>query len=248
MIIGLCGRKQSGKSSMASFIKELLPDISVKEISFAKPLKDFIHEALNVPKKNLYGSNEDKNYPLCTWGEIFQGPALNKYKKHDRHLLSAREILQVIGTDVMRHGHLEYVGIKLENEIKRFLSQKFGAGKMPYEDLWIDLAIMDVKIGKSRGEIDVAVVSDVRFKNEVKAIKKSNGKLVRLYRDTGCSESIEHPSEAEMLSIEDNEFNFIINEEDNKNLKQLKTKTIQILMSLGLLGVGEVIVGEENES
>ena len=241
MIIGICGKKQCGKSSMAGFIKQQLPDRKVKEISFAKPLKDFINEVLNIPKNHLYGSNEQKNYPLCTWGEVFEGPGLVAYKKRDRDLLSAREIMQVVGTDVMRHGHLNYVNNNLEKEIRLFLQKKFGAGVMPYQDLWIDLAIMDIKVAKTRKEADVFIVSDVRFHNEVKAIKAAGGKLVRLYRDTDCEESIPHPSEMEMEEMKNKDFDFVLVEYENRNLKQLSHFTTRVLMGCGLLETGGIL-------
>ena len=242
MIIGICAKKQCGKDSMAGFIQKQLPDKKIQQISFAKPLKDFINEVLNVPKKNVWGTDADKNYPLCTWGEVFEGPALVAYKKRDRDLLSAREILQILGTDVMRYGHIDYVTGPLQKEVVLFLQKKFGAGTTPFLNIWVDLAIMDIKVMKTRNELDIAVISDVRFHNEVAAVKKSGGKMVRLYRDTKCADSIPHPSELEMEDMRDADFDFVLPEEYNINLKQLAHFTTKVLMGCGLIETGGLLV------
>ena len=174
MIIGICGKKQTGKNSMASFIKKQLPDTKIKEISFAKPLKDFVTETFNIDKRNVWGSDADKSYPLCTWGEIFTGPCLVKYKKHDRDLLSAREIRQIVGTDVIRHGNIPYLNNNYAQEVNVFLTRKFGDNRARMS-AWIDLAIMDIKGMKARKELDIAIITDVRFHNEVSAVKENNG-------------------------------------------------------------------------
>lgn len=242
MIIGVVGKKQSGKDSLANIAMKLLPDKKIKKISFAKPLKDFVHDAFRIPKKNLWGSNEDKNYPLCTWSDIFTGPAINNYRKHDRALLSAREILQIVGTDVMRYGNLNYLNNKFLNEVELFLKKKLGAGTRPYSNIWVDLTMMDIKTIKARKEAEIVFITDARFHNETKAIRENSGKLIRLYRDTKCEDSIPHPSELEMEEMQDKSFDFVLYEEQNTNLKQLEVFVIKVLMDLGLIGTGGMVV------
>lgn len=237
MIIGLAAKKQAGKSSLAKFIRDMLVDSKVKEISFAQPLKEFIHEEFTIPKNHLYGTDAEKNYPLCTWGEIFSGQCLNAYKKQSRALLSAREIMQIVGTDVMRHCKLNYLERKYEASCKYFVEKWFGKGVLPFESIWVDLSIMEIKRLKATNEGDVFVIPDVRFHNEVAAIKNAGGKIVRLYRDTGCEDSIVHESEKQLDEMEDTSFDFIVKEEDNKNLKQLRGFAIKMLMELELVGV-----------
>lgn len=242
MIIGIAGKKQSGKDSMAGFIKKILPDRKVKQISFAKPLKDFCHEAFDIPKQNLYGSDGDKNYPLCTWGEIFTGLCLTKFKKRDRDLLSSREILQVVGTEVMRLGHLEYLHNEYAAKCRHFIEKRFGRGTKPFDSIWIDLAIQDIDELQKNGEVDIAVISDVRFHNERIAIANAGGPNIRLYRDTGLDDSIPHPSELQLEEMKDSDFNYVLFEQDNQTLDQLRAFTTRVLQDLGLLVVGGISV------
>lgn len=57
------------------------------------------------------------------------------------------------------------------------------------------------------------VISDCRFRNEFQAIRDAGGKVIRLYRidGVGAERGIEgHPSEVEMQSISDTEFDEVI--------------------------------------
>lgn len=242
MIIGIAGKKQTGKDSMAGFIEKQLPHKKVKRISFAKPLKDFCHEAFNIPKQNLYGSDADKNYPLCTWGEVFTGICLRKYSKRDRDLLSSREILQVVGTDVMRLGNLDYLQNEYAAKCRHFIEKKFGRGKKPFDSIWIELALMDVKVLEARGELDIAVISDVRFHNERIAVAEAGGINIRLYRETGLDDSIPHPSELQLDEMKDQDFDYVLTEEGNETLKKLSAFTTNVLQDSGILEIGGLAV------
>ncbi len=239
MIIGLAAKKQCGKSSLAKFVTDILSTSKVKDISFAQPLKEFIHEEFAIPKNHLYGTDAEKNYPLMTWGEMFTGRCMGAYTKRDRDLLSAREIMQIVGTDVMRLGHLDYLHHKFEERCKFYIEKYFGKGKLPFGDIWVELAMMEIKRLRATGNADIVIIPDLRFHNEVKAVKDAGGTLIRLYRDTGCTDTIPHPSELQLDEMEDVDFDYIIKEEDNKNLKQLKVFAIRMLMELSLVGVPE---------
>lgn len=59
MIVGIVGRKQSGKSTVAKLFKTENTAI----VPMAEPLKAML-EAAGVPKSALYGTEEEKNTPL----------------------------------------------------------------------------------------------------------------------------------------------------------------------------------------
>jgi len=239
MIIGIAGKKQTGKDSMAGFIDKLLPDHRVKRISFAYPIKNFVHESFDIPKNHLYGSDQEKSYPLCTWGEIFTGAVLKKYGKKERSLLSAREIMQVVGTDVMREGNLNFLWPQYESKARHFL-QKYFKTSNGFDSIWIDMAIMDIKAQKSN--YDIVVVPDVRFHNERKAIAEAGGMNIRLYRDTGCDDSIPHSSELQLDEMEDSDFDYVLPEQDNNSLDALKRWTTNVLMQAGIIDVSGLSV------
>ena len=237
-VFGIAGKKQVGKDTTADNIAKLLSDMRVKKLSFAKPLKDFVEVAFSIPKRHLWGSDSQKNYPLCTWGEIFTSGALERYTKESHALLTAREILQVVGTDVMRQGNLDFLQPPFAGACRAFVEEKFGAGHKPYNELWVDLMVMEVKVLAARNEAEVVAIPDVRFLNEVEGIRKMAGTPIRLYRDTGAKDSIPHASELELDQMSDSLFDYVLYEHENRNLGELKSFAVKVLQSEGLLPVG----------
>jgi len=77
--------------------KEMWP--YVKSYSFADPLKTIATELFNIPHKNVYGTNKDKNQKIkhLKWRNM---PTWRSSKLVDS--MTAREFLQYFGTDIMR--------------------------------------------------------------------------------------------------------------------------------------------------
>lgn len=95
MIIAFAGRKQSGKTTSCEFIQKyangiLKPFNSVKIYNFADPLKqDICMNILGLTKEQCYGTDDQKNELVnCYW---------------DNKQLSAREVMQIVGTDMFRN-------------------------------------------------------------------------------------------------------------------------------------------------
>jgi hypothetical protein len=126
----------------------------IKPYSFADSLKkDLCMGVLGLEWKQVYGDNDDKN-------------SITKYKYPPGHIregeyMTARQVMQFVGTDVMRAFH---------------------------NDIWIENTLTKIEKEESR----LAVIADVRFPNEVKAIQTAGGKVIRLTRkveeDTDASE------------------------------------------------------------
>lgn len=88
-IVAFAGRKQSGKSTCAEFIKSLCDENDVKIYNFADPLKtDICMNILGLTRDQCYGNDEDKN---TITDIVWNG---NK--------LTAREVMQFVGTDLFR--------------------------------------------------------------------------------------------------------------------------------------------------
>lgn len=82
MIIGLSGKKQHGKSSVARYLKS---KHRFTKISWAEPLKEIVGKQLfGLTYEQLYGTQEDKERIIPKWG------------------MSSREILQKVGTECFR--------------------------------------------------------------------------------------------------------------------------------------------------
>lgn len=146
-IIALSGKKQSGKTTSCEYIASITK-VSHKIYSFADPLKqDICIKILGLSYDQCYGSDEEKNQPThITW--------------NDKNL-SAREVMQVVGTEIFRS---------------------------MYPNVWVNALITKIR---DEG-VDVALISDCRFPNEVDIVQQSGGMVVRLTRDPFSSD---HPSE-----------------------------------------------------
>jgi hypothetical protein len=192
LILGISGRKQSGKSTIGNFILSLylaklgycekiymdedgqllISDIlgdtryegvfdirklvdtyndprfiqainklnsKVKIYNFADILKtDICIDMLGLTYDQCYGTDDNKNEMTnIVWND----------KK-----LSARDVMQVVGTDIFR---------KLDTNV------------------WVRSTINKI----IRDKPDLAVITDCRFPNEVDSIKQSGGKVIRLTRN-----------------------------------------------------------------
>lgn len=105
----------------------------------------------------------------------------------------------------------------LLNMTNRELMQKFGDLTRQLDpDIWIKLTLEpDYKIAP-----DVLLITDVRFKNEVKAIKDRGGILIRIKSDRSVADS--HISETDLDDYPD--FDLEINNNIGMSLEELNAK------------------------
>lgn len=93
-IIAFAGRKQSGKTTCSEFVQKyangsIEPLNSAKIYNFADPLKqDICINILGLTTDQCYGTDDQKNELVnCYW---------------DNRQLTAREVMQIVGTDMFR--------------------------------------------------------------------------------------------------------------------------------------------------
>jgi hypothetical protein len=228
LILGISGRKQSGKSTIGNFILSLylaklgycekiymdedgqllISDIlgdtryegvfdirklvdtyndprfiqainklnsKVKIYNFADVLKtDICINMLGLTYDQCYGTDDNKNEMTnIVWND----------KK-----LSARDVMQIVGTDIFR---------KLDTNV------------------WVRSTINKI----IRDKPDLAVITDCRFPNEVDSIKQSGGKVIRLTRNPFQSDHL-----SETILDKDNydwsNFDYVVDNSDVTLLDQ----------------------------
>tara|TARA_R110002020_G_scaffold473631_1_gene703208 strand:- start:5179 stop:5949 length:771 start_codon:yes stop_codon:yes gene_type:complete len=134
----------------------------VRIYGLADTLKDLCINILGLEYNQAYGTDKEKNSEThIKWGDL---PHLNGHMKNTR--MTAREVLQYVGTDIFR---------KLDS------------------DVWIKSLLR--KIEKDKPE--VALICDVRFKNEISRLQEKGGFILGLTRDP-YSKSDSHSSEKEI--------------------------------------------------
>lgn len=186
IVIGLQGKKRSGKDTFASFIVEHLKDKKVVRTAFANPLKQMLTDISGV---DFFSEENKETNQVFTINmgkfQVITGLVLDEKDFHpidkfarmgvfnDLYIYSSkRKLMQFFGTDICR----KYKG-----------------------DLyWVDkLQIPDA---------DVLIVTDVRFQTEVDKIKSLGGTLVEIINpliesdDTHSSENAVLPSDWEVYN------------------------------------------------
>lgn len=105
--IGISGKKQAGKDTAAKMISDLLRENgkTCHITYFAEPLKEMCISILGLDRNLVYGSNEDKNKLTHIKWDTFPHDVRLKYTHKElirRDYMTIREVLQVLGTDIMR--------------------------------------------------------------------------------------------------------------------------------------------------
>lgn len=211
-VIGLTGRARAGKDTAAGFILEWCADrgIRAERVALADPLKVSAAAALGFDTTPRPGMVEDA-VAFCDElkhnGHILlhsQGNSASPFNL--KFELSGREFLQRYGTEAHR-------GV-------------FG------EDFWIRVA--EERLDRMAGEIEVAVITDVRFDNEARMVYNHNGENWLVQRPTGedeISTGLEHTSEAGVDGVYVREFllNYGTREEFEATVRVLCDMNINLL-------------------
>lgn len=184
-ILGICGKKGVGKDTAA----EILLDKGWARLSFADPLKDlcaatfgikpakFYHpefKDLKFPKPLVLGKEHADNFiaaldqPL--YGHAQSHLIYDAFEGMEIH--SARQLLQFIGTDVVRN-----------------------CVKTTY---WVDMAEKKLREWISRGTN--VVFTDVRMPNERDLIKDYGGTVIRVNRSVDNDDA--HTSELQSFKVD----------------------------------------------
>ena len=234
-IIGISGRMGSGKNTVGDIIEKICltnegPVFEQK--SFAGKLKQIASLLTGIPVEKFEDQEFKKSLLGDEWGVVKDNP-LNAIPVFEdvqfNHLMSVREFLQKLGTEAMRDGLHTNVWVNAlfaDYKSKRELLQADGT--------WIE---------SDTGEVDFAVsikypkwiITDMRFPNEMDAVKERGGITIRVVRPhgytnphTGVYKEMPlsyHPSET---ALDDAKFDYeIINDGEIVDLIE-KVKTILI--------------------
>lgn len=206
MIIGVTGQCQDslGRNRIAGAGKDevarrLLTKHNFISLAWADPLKRFIKEVYDFPDEALWGESDARIRPD------------ERYPRPDGGFLTPRFALQSLGTDWGRNCYLNTwvdYGIRTAKKILN------GTPYTPKDGL-IYSHIPQAMREKPKGPNGV-VFSDVRFMNELNAIKVAGGFAVRIKRklNTAYDEkamNLLHNSETELPNQSDDLFDYVIN-------------------------------------
>lgn len=209
MIIGLSGKKQSGKDTLANALADIIWGNSylAERYAFADALKDLCGTVFNIPYQALHGTDEDKNAASpIRWSEIPLRLRLLRKPEgvEDKEFITRRQLLQVFGTDVCRDF---------------------------YENFWVNWTIKKIKDNRNRNPYPAKheIITDVRFPNEAERIKEEGGIIIRLTRNVNPDDY--HPSET---SMDKYDFSYI-HDNQNMTIEESIQSFMELLKKEGLI-------------
>lgn len=192
MLIGISGKKLSGKNEVADMLSFLLfKKGTYQQYKEAKDIKqtflrakDYKNAELTLPNIHSFAANLKKCLAVCT--------GIDFHELEDRNVKSSK---------------ISWLDISY-----RKLLQEFGEGIRQTVDknFWVDSLLSQYDDSKNW------IISDVRYVEEANAILNRDGILIRINRDTGFDDI--HVSE---ISLDDFEnFGYVIDNND-KSLEDL---------------------------
>ena len=229
MIIGISGKKQVGKDTVAGIIQKLTtperkPDengLISREIlvspwrivRFADKLKDIVCLLTGCTREQLEDENFKNSYLSNSWTSSYDDVYYGQIKKEK---YTYRDVLQIVGTDLFRtQFHTDtWVNATMVDykskfaESDGFIHTELSNGG---ELLWHDHPVFEPS------HFPDWIIPDVRFPNEVQAIKQVGGIIIRIER------SIEHMCQVKLQEKFPNLKHYdVFNEDVMKDLEKFR--------------------------
>ena len=212
-IIGISGKKQSGKNTFANFVNGSI----LEQYGLVDKYTINNKGLLEVKTENVHGKKDwgildvtRKDEEFCNYAVENVWPFVKVYHFADYLKKICIDLFdltpeQVYGTDKDKNTPTNY-----DMTSRQFL-QYFGTDIMRKikDSIWVDYTIKQIK----EEQAGIALIPDVRFPNEVKQIKEAGGCVVRLTREAYASE---HHCETALdnNNFDWKEFDYIIDNHD----------------------------------
>lgn len=238
-IIGISGRKQSGKNTVANYINgDILKQRSMINDFYIDDDGKLIINTQNISGESGFGEFDvtRKDASFIEYAELNLWPYVKVYHFADPLKEMAISLFglraeEVYGSDEQKNKHTELLWEnmpnnhgKIGNITNREFLEHFGTNviRRIKHDAWSRFTINNV----IKQQSEVAIIPDVRFPNEVDAIKNNGGIVIRLTRDVFRSYS-EAETALDKENFDWSKFDFVVDNRDSSlldlcnNLKKL---------------------------
>jgi len=202
-IFGFWSRRGNAGAGKDEAAKRLIQEHGFVPLAFADPMKRIIKEVYAFSDDQLWGPSEMRNQPDQRYPQhMSHGPAIVDVVdgKTVPHCLTPRFALQTLGEEWGRNC---YRNTWAEYALR--IAKLIEAGGWDY----------DQKTGLTRRDGAPSrnvVITDLRYKNEAEAVQLGDGYLVRCKRVVPKLKVVpNHKSEVDLLSVHDDDFNWILN-------------------------------------
>lgn len=225
MIVGMCGGAGVGKDTAADY---LVKNFGFVKVGLADPLKRICKEVFDFSDEQLWGPSQKRNEPDTRYLRFFSaisGDLAGPYPTGPQYL-TPRHALQQLGTEWGRACYPN-VWVDYAMRVADALRHKSGILRSVHYSYAVKdgLVKTDVPMGpRPRG----VVINDVRFRNEVEAIRAAGGIVWRIDRPNYAPPAsiTQHVSEQEQATLPDDLFAAVLrNDSDLPAFEEKTTET-----------------------
>lgn len=228
-LIGISGKRKSGKDIVGQMIKKQYPEYEIKK--FADKLKEVVCILTGCIREQLE-NEEFKNKEIGPEWEVSYIYDYRFKKRTSRLYLNKNDISSNLLDFINDQIHF---GIVTETLTYRKLLQLLGTDAcrdIIHPNIWVNALFKDYSVANKHTlketEYPNWIITDVRFPNEIKAIKDKGGIVIRLLRETKTDIYSDHISET-ILDSHSN-WDYVIN--NNSTLEDLEEKLLFILSNI----------------
>lgn len=224
IVIGLCGAKGSGKTTVFNSLKNLYED-NVAEITLAKKLKDVCSSVFYIPRDH-FDSHLYKEKDLAEKIVLDEVQLAKIYNSYDIEITEPL-ILKHVGTELKTPRYIaQYIG----TEVLRAVSH----------NIHCEAAVKQISA-------DVGIVTDLRFPDELNYFKNKFDSFFPIYIKNEFAEGHAckdlHESERHLYDLA-RQCPIII--ENNQGKKEFEEKARKVIEDLINQNIYRKVLGEEN--
>ena len=246
MIIGISGRKQAGKNTVANFINgHVLKNLSMINDFYIDDDGQLVINTSDSSGKVGYGifdvTRKDNAFVEYAERELWPHIKVYHFADYLKEIcvnLFDLDPKNIYGSDNDKNQSTNFVWNDMPGvpvDLPNWGKDKFQTHRefMEYfgtlivrrikQDAWVSATIKKILTEKS----NIAIIPDVRFPNEVRAIKESGGYIIRLTRNVFNSD-VECETALDKDKFDWSNFDFII-ENDHSSIDEMCNKLKDIL-------------------
>lgn len=191
--------------------------VRVRTYSMADPLKRFCVDVLGLEERQVYGSEADKQtLTRFTYDRLPHWPRLveEERQKARREVAAERHgrwwpkrlFLKLTRADEIEAENRAWLRIPTGPMTARAVLQHVGTDifRRMWADVWNEACLRQIR----KDAPDVALVDDCRFPDEVEAVQRAGGKVIRLNRAPHAAD--QHPSERALDDYPQEKFDVVL--------------------------------------
>lgn len=201
MIIGIAGKAGAGKDTTALLLCELLIPQRVRVYKFADSIKTFCRQVFDWTEDHTDGDLKEKSTEPCG--------------------LSPREAVQALGDWGRRVNPDAWVNMLLRKIMRDMYTPTFTSERKGSSS----------GFGYVMNIVDIAIIADVRYRNEAEAVKTFGGEVLYIEGGGLDGPTGQHSSELSLTSVKPLSFATVDN--SRKDMPILKNRLEEILVRLG---------------